>query len=66
VPNHPAGPAFFWHRLDKDGYFFVNMHLIFCHALVSQNPDLSDKIWNTIATIKKSDAFKSLQERYPR
>lgn len=42
------------------------MHLIFCHVLVSQDPDLSDKIWNTIATIKKSDAFKSLQERYTR
>jgi len=36
------------------------MHLIFCHALVSQDPDLSDKILNTIATIEKSDSFKSL------
>jgi hypothetical protein len=66
VSNHPAGPAFFWHRLDKDGDSFVNMHLTFCHALVSQDPDLSNKIWNTIATIKERDAFKSLQERYTR
>jgi polar amino acid transport system substrate-binding protein len=41
-------------------------YLMLSHAFVSQHPDLSEEIWNTIAKIKKSDVYKTLLIRYMR
>ncbi|WP_319406965.1 transporter substrate-binding domain-containing protein [uncultured Desulfosarcina sp.] len=41
-------------------------YLMLSHAFVSQQPDLSEKIWDTIAKIKKSDEYKTLLMRYTR
>lgn len=40
--------------------------LMLSHAFVSEHPDLSQKIWDTIAAIKESDGFKTLLIRYTR
>ena len=41
-------------------------YLILSHDFVSRHPDLSEKIWDSIAAIKKSDAFKTLLIQYTR
>ena len=39
-------------------------YLILSHAFVSRHPDLSGKIWDTIAAIKDDDRFKAILSRY--
>ena len=39
-------------------------YLIQSHAFVNANPKLAQKIWDTILTIKKSEAFNNIVDKY--
>jgi polar amino acid transport system substrate-binding protein len=39
-------------------------HLLFSHGFMEENRDLAARIWDTIAEIKGSDAFKVIIEKY--
>jgi len=71
-PNHPAGPVFFMVPTRFSGIKSIYppmaetaYSLLLSHVFVSRHPDLSGKIWDTIAKIKKSDVFKTLLMRHP-
>jgi polar amino acid transport system substrate-binding protein len=39
-------------------------YLMFSHPFVARHPELSEKIWDTIAAIKTEDTFNAVMERY--
>jgi hypothetical protein len=66
-PDHPAGPASFVMPTRFSGVPFIYppvaeaaYYLMPSHAYVSQHPDVSEGIWDTMAKIKKNHGFKTL------
>jgi polar amino acid transport system substrate-binding protein len=39
-------------------------YLMFSHKFVSGNPQLAERIWNAIAEIKESEAYKAIAGEY--